>query len=524
EELASGARFRKLSIVAAFLGFLPFLLGPPLTFAFARRTLNVSKTFTSLSYLTLLTDPLTQIFQAVPQVLSGLACLSRVQGYLECETREDFRHMIERRSRSLEKPAENTQASIRRHETQYVIMIKDSKFGWAAGKYVLHNINTEIRRAALTIVVGPVGSGKSTLCKALLGEIPFYEGEVTLNSSVPHVGVCEQTAFLFNGSLRDNIIGFSAYDTQRYTEVIEATALLFDLDTLPQGDMTNIGSDGITLSGGQKQRVSLARALYLHTDLLVLDDVFSGLDADTEEKVFSRVFGPEGILRQRGTTVVLCTHSVNHLPLADYIIALGNNTIVEQGSFDKLMSSQGYVRQLRSWKPSPSKTSAEPPKLKHTRQAPKVSTLYKATSQASSLTPENRAARQNGDATVYKHYLKAMGWVLASLGIFFAALWGFFTNFPTTWLTYWSDDVEKIHPIHTWAYYAGIYAFLQVCGLLSLLLLAIVIFVVSVQKVGANIHKDALQTLIRAPLSFFTGTDTGVVTNLFSQDLNLVDT
>lgn len=91
-------------------------------------------------------------------------------------------------------------------------------------------------------------------------------------------------------------------------------------------------------------------------------------------------------------------------------------------------------------------------------------------------------------------------------------------------LTYWSDDVEKIHPIHTWAYYAGIYAFLQVCGLLSLLLLAIVIFVVSVQKVGANIHKDALQTLIRAPLSFFTGTDTGVVTNLFSQDLNLVDT
>ncbi|KAH0376384.1 putative ABC multidrug transporter, partial [Aureobasidium melanogenum] len=524
EELAFGARFRKLSIVAAFLGFLPFLLGPPLTFAFAQRTLNVSKAFTSLSYLTLLTDPLTQIFQAVPQVLSGLACLSRVQGYLECETREDFRHMIERRSRSLEKPAEDAQASITRHETQYVIMIKDSKFGWAADKYVLHDINAQIRRAALTIVVGPVGSGKSTFCKALLGEIPFYKGEVTLNSSVPHVGVCEQTAFLFNGSLRDNIIGFSAYDDQRYAEVIEATALSFDLDTLSQGDMTNIGSDGITLSGGQKQRVSLARALYLHTDLLVLDDVFSGLDADTEEKVFSRVFGPEGILRQRGTTVVLCTHSVNHLPLADYIIALGGNTIVEQGSFDELMSSQGYVQQLRLWKPSPSKTSAETIQPKHTRQAPKVSTMYEATSRASSLTPENRTARQNGDATVYKHYLEAMGWVLASLGIFLAALWGFFTNFPTIWLTYWSDDVEKIHPIHTWAYYAGIYALLQVCGLLSLLLLAIVIFVVSVQKVGANIHEDALQTLIRAPLSFFTGTDTGVVTNLFSQDLNLVDT
>ncbi|CAD0114908.1 unnamed protein product [Aureobasidium uvarum] len=91
-------------------------------------------------------------------------------------------------------------------------------------------------------------------------------------------------------------------------------------------------------------------------------------------------------------------------------------------------------------------------------------------------------------------------------------------------LTYWSSDVESSHPIRSWGYYAGLYALFQVCGLFSLLLLAIVIFIVSVQRVGAGIHKDALQTLIRAPLSFFTGTDTGVVTNLFSQDLNLVDT
>lgn len=440
EELASGARFRKLSIIAAFLGFLPFLLVPPCTFAFAQRKLNVSKTFTSLSYLTLLTNPLTQIFQAVPQVLSGLACLSRVQGYLECENREDFRQMIDRRSRSLERSTDVPKISSGPRDSQCVIMIRDTKFGWEADNYVLHNINAQIKRTGLTIVVGPVGSGKSTFCKALLGEIPFYEGEVTLKTAVPRVGVCEQTAFLFNGSLRDNIIGFSPYKAQRYTEVIEATALSFDLDTLPQGDMTNIGSDGITLSGGQKQRVSLARALYLQTDLLVLDDVFSGLDADTEEKVFSRIFGPDGILRQRRTTVVLCTHSVNHLPLADYIIAFGGNTIVEQGSFDELMTSRGYVHRLRSWKPSPSKASPELAESKHTQHEPKVSTLYKATSGASSLIPGNCAARQDGDATVYKHYLKAMGWVLATLGIFFAALWGFFTNFPTICES-WTNDL-----------------------------------------------------------------------------------
>jgi ABC-type multidrug transport system fused ATPase/permease subunit len=93
-----------------------------------------------------------------------------------------------------------------------------------------------------------------------------------------------------------------------------------------------------------------------------------------------------------------------------------------------------------------------------------------------------------------------------------------------TGLTYWSSDVYKPHPEHSWAYYAGLYTLYQVCGLFSVLLLAIVIFFVSIQRVGANMHKDALQTLVKAPLSFFTSTDTGVITNLFSQDLNLVDT
>ena len=91
-------------------------------------------------------------------------------------------------------------------------------------------------------------------------------------------------------------------------------------------------------------------------------------------------------------------------------------------------------------------------------------------------------------------------------------------------LRYWSDDVYSEHPVHPYAYYAGIYALLQICSLISLILLGITIFIISVRRVGANLHREALRTLIRAPLRFFTATDTGVVTNLFSQDLNLIDT
>ena len=152
------------------------------------------------------------------------------------------------------------------------------------------------------------------------------------------MGFCDQTAFLSNGSIKDNIIGFSEFNHERYAEVIEATALSSDFDTLRQGDRTNVGSDGIVLLGGQKQRVSLARALFLQCDLLVLDDILSGLDTTTEEHVFRQVFGPEGLLKRRRSTVVLCTHSVRYLPAADYIIALGDGTVVERGSFDELMT------------------------------------------------------------------------------------------------------------------------------------------------------------------------------------------
>lgn len=432
EELAAGARFRKIAIVAALFGFTPLLISPPLTFAFARTTLDSSTMFTSLSYLLLLTNPLSQVFQSVPQLLSGLACLGRIQAFLECENRHDFRRVLADMRLDAEKVAAETAAlTDPKSDSAHPIVINNGSFGWEADKSALRNIDTKIPRSSLTIVVGPVGSGKSTLCKALLGEIPFSEGSVTLSTRFPHVGFCDQTAFLSNGSIRDNILGFSPFDNDRYTQVIEATSLGFDLATLPQGDRTNVGSDGITLSGGQKQRVSLARALYLQTDLLILDDVFSGLDADTEEQVFRQTFGPDGLLRKRCSTVVLCTHSVRHLPASDHIIALGNGTVVEQGSFEELMSSQGYVQRLGLKSSSDSDASSQELGTKESPHESGLSLLHTSVTKISTRAPEADEARRAGDKTVYKHYFKSMGILLAASSLFFGALWGFFTNFPT---------------------------------------------------------------------------------------------
>ena len=432
EELASGARFRTILIIAAIFAFIPQLISPALTFAFTSSKLDASKMFTSLSFLTLLTNPLAQVFQSIPDLVSGLACLGRIQAFLECENHQDFRQVLTEVKENVEKFQVGTRtSSVSEPDVAHPIVIKNGQFGWEADKFILRDMNTRVSKSSLNIVIGPVGSGKSTFCKALLGEIPFSQGNVVMSTRFAHVGFCDQTAFLSNGSIRDNIVGFSPFNQERYDEVIEVTALGVDLATLPQGDRTNIGSDGIALSGGQKQRVSLARALYLYSDLLILDDVFSGLDVDTEEQVFRQVFGPDGLLRRRRSTVVLCTHSVRHLPAADHIIALGDGTIAEQGSFDKLMTTQGYVQRLELKASSNGDASSDKPPSKKSVRESKPQLLHTTTTNTSSLGSDTDASRQVGDKTIYKHYFKSMGWLVGGCSLFFAALWGFFTNFAT---------------------------------------------------------------------------------------------
>jgi ABC-type multidrug transport system fused ATPase/permease subunit len=506
EELAAGARFRGIFITAALLGFIPLLAGPALAFTFTQRPLSTSSVFSSLSFLALMTMPLTEVFQAVPEIISGFACLGRIQAYLECANHEDHRPLLTRS----EDPFDME------------VVVKDARFGWEANKFLLQNINFSLARRSISMVVGSVGAGKSTLCHAILGELPRMEGSITFRARQRHVGYCDQTAFLFNGSVRDNIIAFSAFNPARYAEVVSATALTYDLSRLPQGDLTNVGSDGITLSGGQKQRVSLARALYLQADLLVLDDVFSGLDAETEELVFSKVFGPHGLLRKRQATVVLCTHSVRHLHAADNIIALGDGTIAAQGTFAQLRTSQRF----QPYALSQEMTSLASNETEHSdTQSPSTpEVLGPLPLRPKLLAPAVDPARQFGERTVYKHYIKSMGVMLAVCSGFFAVLWGVLRNLSTVWLTFWTENMKSSHRSHSDNYYVTIYGLLQGSAALPLLLFGIAIFIVSMKRAGANIHRDALHTLIRAPLAFFAKTDTGVVTNLFSQDLNLIDT
>lgn len=528
DELKTGSRFRMVLTLASVIGYAPLCISPVMTFAFAARILSTTTIFTSISFIILLANPLATLFQMFPAFLAALTCLARIQEFLERGPRVDFRTPAPNQpalTQSSEKIAvDDSEKGDGGDKPTSMIKISQGSFGWQDDKLTLKDINLNIPTSHLTIIVGPIASGKSTLCKVLLGEAPMAHGQVMIGPYSGKVGYGDQTPYLWNATVRENIVAFAPLDQVRYNEVIEATMLQPDLAVLPQGDNTRVGSNGITLSGGQKQRVSLARALYLNTDFFIFDDILSGLDADTEEQVFRRVFSPDGLIRRRNATAVLCTHSVKHLPSADHIVALGSEgTLVEQGTFHDLMANKKYIYSLgiKGMDGIHSDDGIRPADAEALTRSDQPQALTVKSTLSRDMKEEQE--RMMGDRTVYGHYFARINTVSIMAFLVCGLGWGFFYNFAIVWLKFWSEDVTSAHPLHSNAFYLGLYALFQTSTLISLFFICIVCYRVMVQVSGARLHQEALETVINAPLKFFTTTDTGIVTNLFSQDMTLID-
>lgn len=220
----------------------------------------------------------------------------------------------------------------------------------------INDIDLKIKKGEFVVIIGEVGSGKTSLLSTMIGEmihIPKKEidfiGDQTrklssdellalenellhlnfLNTDSP-VAVRGSTAFvesqhwIQNGQLRENVCFGSEFDERKYVETVLACQLETDIKLMPAGDLTEIGEKGINLSGGQKARVSLARAVYKRPDVIFMDDPISALDAHTRKSIFEDVF--QGILKD--STRVLVTHAVDFMHLADKIVIMNDGKVV----------------------------------------------------------------------------------------------------------------------------------------------------------------------------------------------------
>lgn len=163
---------------------------------------------------------------------------------------------------------------------------------------------------------------------------------MTLASST---AVCAQTAWIQSTTIRNNIVFGNVFDPERYRYVLDKCCLLPDLATLAEGDQTIVGEKGVSLSGGQKQRLNIARALYHNSEIVLLDDCLSALDARVGADIFANVIaGPA----MQGKTRLLVTHSLNVLRSCDWLVYMENGRIAEQGTYDELVGSKSRVAEL----------------------------------------------------------------------------------------------------------------------------------------------------------------------------------
>ena len=203
--------------------------------------------------------------------------------------------------------------------------------------YILQDIELIAPPKSLTVITGPVGSGKSTLLSAIAGEVSATGGKISFQGTLVYV---PQIAWVFSGTLRENILFGEPYVEEKYNRAIQACALREDIQQFPDFDRTVVGECGAVLSGGQRARVSLARAVYADANLYLLDDPLSAVDFKVGQHIFEKCI--KGLLGDK--TRVLASHQEQHMRNADEVIVLYKGRVLEKGSFTEL-SEKGILNE-----------------------------------------------------------------------------------------------------------------------------------------------------------------------------------
>ncbi|RMY47423.1 hypothetical protein D0864_15074, partial [Hortaea werneckii] len=338
-------------VLITFLTFLVYTV-------VEKKDLIPSIAFTALSLFSLLRIPLDQLADMVAHVQESKVSVDRVEEYLN-EPETDKYKQLEKTERD--------------DNGEVIIGFDKATFSWGgrdSDDFKMIDMDLRFKVGQLNIIIGPTGSGKTSLLMALLGEMSLLEGSVYLPGGrsredlkvdpdtglTESVAYCAQQAWLVNGTIKENIVFASKWDARRYKNVIVACSLQRDLEILDSGDQTIVGEKGVTLSGGQKQRISLARALYCNARHVLMDDVLSAVDSHTAKWIFEKaLMGP--LMYNR--TCVLVTHNATLcLPPSEFAVLLENGRVATQGSPSKVISSGLLAEDMSKFESKPASKAA----------------------------------------------------------------------------------------------------------------------------------------------------------------------
>ncbi|KAG0005591.1 hypothetical protein BGZ79_003502 [Entomortierella chlamydospora] len=610
-----------VTVIAVFMNsIVPFCIFATLTVYAAIATedapLDTQRIFTTIVLINMLGDPIGMLQNSMSSIFSGKVAYDRLRDFLNSEEVDDENVLRNSDATSSEiayevvdgtfgwYTPEAIQASIEKKEKEDSDKAKaDAKAakknktakkteeGERGGKEkkkkanevsdekkdqsestrdsmgpVLHNINLSIKRGSLTLVVGRVGEGKSSLVGALLGEMHKYSGTVRSFGSLAYVS---QSAWILNDTVRNNILFGQPYNKERYLDTIRACALVPDFKMLVNSDKTVIGEKGINLSGGQKQRISIARAVYANADVYIFDDPLSAVDAHVDEHIFNHAL--TSILAKK--TRILITNGVNHLKDADQIIVLKQGRISQDGQYDDLIrNEQGDLfRLIQESKLVASKADEDEEeetssttesdeggeegsitensrdeavtdnKSNDIQKRPTIKRAKSSKIKEDHIEIDEKdevddevVTQGNIGWSVYSYYLSTLGvfsicsFVLASVGFLgtqvgiqlWMGRWGKENDMATAESQNAGYTIESEHTSRYWI--TTYFGWVLVSSIMLAFLIAISIIFMA-RKASKKLHYAMLLPMIRSPMSFFDVTSSGKIVNRFSHDINSVD-
>ncbi|KAF9415902.1 hypothetical protein BGZ76_004727, partial [Entomortierella beljakovae] len=398
----------------------------------------------------------------------------------------------------------------------------------------LNDINLSVQRGHLTAIVGRVGQGKSSLFDAMIGNMYKRQGTVKTHGEIAYA---PQQAWIINATLKENILFGHEYDQVKYERIISAAGLVPDIEILPAGDQTEIGERGINLSGGQKQRVSLARAAYQDSDIYLLDDPLSAVDAHVDQHLWQNLIGPNGLLKDK--TRLLVTHGIHHLSETDQIVVLKKGMISETGRYKDLLEAKSSFYQLiedYSVKGQLAKvqddSASDEGTIKGIDSCDSADHVTQSTEKK--VDPVDVKMDENGDLIeeemikagsigwhVYNTYAKAASYRYMVIVLVLFAVQQACQVGTNTWLKHWVKAAyESSQGV---GYFMGIYAALVIIYMLLTIWTSFTTMVIAGVRASALLHDRLLNNVLRLPMSFFDTTPIGRIVNRFSSDCFSVD-
>ncbi|ESW15509.1 hypothetical protein PHAVU_007G077900 [Phaseolus vulgaris] len=466
--------------------------------------LHANNVFTFVATLRLVQDPIRTIPDVIGVVIQAKVAFTRIVKFLEAPELQS----VNVTKRCLD---DNMRGSI---------TIKSADFSCedSASEPTLRNINLEVRPGQKVAICGEVGSGKSTLLAAILREVSMTRGELEVHGKFAYVS---QTAWIQSGTIRENILFGADMDAEKYQVTLHRSSLLKDLELFPHGDLTEIGERGVNLSGGQKQRIQLARALYQNADIYLLDDPFSAVDAHTATNLFNEYI-MEGLA---GKTVLLVTHQVDFLPAFDSVLLMSDGKIIEAAPYHHLLSSsQEFQNLVNAHKEIAGSdrhvdvTSSQ----KHSNNSRDIrkSSMekhYEASKGDQLIKQEEREKGDHGFKPYIQYLNQNKGYIFFSLAVFSQITFVIGQVLQNSWMAAGVDNprVSSLKLI-------VVYLLIGVTSAMFLLIRSLSTVALSLQS-SKSLFLELLNSLFRAPMSFYDSTPLGRILSRVSSDLNIVD-